>query len=743
MIITILPNLKPIEWTYEMMTNGKPILEEKITPIKIYFFKILPIGFGLLVFLLVAGSSILDGSNIQWLGGSLDPAQHYLGWALYRDSPWTLPLGLNPNNGLEFSNAIVFSDSLPLFAILFKSLSHFLPHPFQYFGLWTLLCFVLQAWFAWKLLSIISESNWLKFFAAGLFLFAPPMLVRVGLWTSLASHFLILAALYLNLRPSQKNRISYWALLILVTALVHFYLLVMVLVLWIASILDIFFIRKKLSIKNLLVEIGIVTFTLLLTLWQAGYFSVDSASGKAGGYGTFRFNLLALFDSREWSYILPNIAMQIDFSNGFNYLGLGALIGLVFIVLDYVRRIIFNPMRTSHNVGGAVTLGFKKHPFLYVIFICLTIFAVTNVVAVGTWQYVYSLPEPIISAASLLRASGRMFWPVFYFILLLIFNYIQKNFRSNFAITLLSVLCLIQIVDTSAGWLPIRYSLTHERYPNSQSPLVNPVWNDFGTYYKKLERYPVQNQSEDWQIFASLAARHAMGTNSVFLARFDENKLRLANESVNRALRGGNLDNSILYVIDLWKNNPSPLQFDSEKDVLAQIDGYNVLAPGWKICTSCSAIPFELALHRLAPITKIGEVIEFSQKAFGRREFLLEGWAPYGEAWGTWSDGVSASVLLPVPAGNPKIVNFTVRAFVNEKHPVQQIDVYINNVLVKHFELRNFASNLMDIPIPPAVLNDEFFKIELKIQSPASPKALGLGADDRQLGIGAISAVFR
>ena len=89
------------------------------------------------------------------------------------------------------------------------------------------------------------------------------------------------------------------------------------------------------------------------------------------------------------------------------------------------------------------------------------------------------------------------------------------------------------------------------------------------------------------------------------------------------------------------------------------------------------------------------------------------------------------------------MVNLTVRAFVNEKHPVQQIDVYINNVLVKHFELRNFASNLMDIPIPPSVLNDEFFKLELKIQSPTSPKALGLGADDRQLGIGAISAVFR
>jgi len=513
--------------------------------------------------------------------------------------------------------------------------------------------------------------------------------------------------------------------------------------LWIASILDIFFISKKLSIKNLLVEIGIVSFTLLLTLWQAGYFSVDSASGKAGGYGTFRFNLLALFDAREWSYILPNIAMQIDFSNGFNYLGLGALIGLVFIFLDYVRRIIFCSIEASNKLRGEVSLGFKKYPFLYAIFIFLTIFAITNIVAIGRWQYIFYLPEPIISAASFLRASGRMFWPVFYFILLLIINYIQKNFSKNLAITLLGVLCVIQIVDTSAGWRPIRYSLSHERYPNSQSPLVSPVWNDFGAHYKKLERYPAQNQSEDWQVFASFAAQHAMGTNSVFLARFDEIKLMQANESVNRALRCGSLDNKVVYVIDLWKKNPAPLQFNPEKDVLAQIDGYNVLAPGWKICASCLQIPRELELQRLAPITKIGENIEFSQKAFGRREFLLQGWAPYGEAWGTWSDGVSASVLLPVPAGNPKIVNFTVRAFVNEKHPVQQIDAFINNVLVKHFELKNFASNLMDIPIPPAVLNDEFFTLELKIQSPASPKALGLGADDRQLGIGAISAVFR
>jgi Family of unknown function (DUF6311) len=689
------------------------------------------LSIGLASFLLVSGHLILVGSNIQWLGGNLDPAQHYLGWALFRDGPWTFPLGLNPNNGLEFSNAIVFSDSLPLFAIPFKSLAHFLPYPFQYFGVWTLLCFTLQAWFAWKLLGLISNNTTLKIFSLSLFIFSPPMLARIGLWTSLASHFLILAALYLNLRPSQKNRFFYWLILILISALTHFYLLVMILILWVASLFDGFIIKKNYSIKGLLATVSIIFLALMSVLWQAGYFSIDAGSGKAGGYGAFRLNLLALFDSREWSYILPNIPMQIDFSNGFNYLGLGALVGLICILLDYFFSVFFGPARPNYKSTSGIDLGFRNFPFLYLSFIFLTFFSITNVIAIGSWQYVIPMPEQIVSAASFLRASGRMFWPVFYFILFLIINYIQKNYQKSFAITLLGVLCVIQIVDTSAGWRPIRYSLSHERYPNSQSPLVSPVWNDFGAHYKKLERYPVQNQSEDWQIFASFAAQNSMGTNSVFLARFDEVKLSQSNDTVNRALRYGPLNNRVLYVVDLWKRNPTPLQFDGEKDVLARIDGYNVLAPGWKICASCPPIPPELELQRLAPITTIGETIEFSQKAFGRREFLLEGWAPYGEAWGTWSEGVSASLLLPVPAGNPKMVNLTVRAFVNEKHPKQQGDVYINGTLVKHFELKDFASNLIEVPISRSVQKDEFFKLELKIQSPASPKALGMSEDNR------------
>ena len=93
---------------------------------------LIPIAVGFIGFCLVAGASILNVQNIAWLGGALDPAQHYLGWALYRNGPWTFPVGLNPHNGLEFSNSIVFSDSLPLLAILFKPFNFVLPDVFQW-----------------------------------------------------------------------------------------------------------------------------------------------------------------------------------------------------------------------------------------------------------------------------------------------------------------------------------------------------------------------------------------------------------------------------------------------------------------------------------------------------------------------------------------------------------------------------------------------------------------------------------
>jgi hypothetical protein len=495
--------------------------------------------------------------------------------------------------------------------------------------------------------------------------------------------------------------------------------------------MDGIFHQKKLSILKGALESATIFLVLFICLWQAGYFSVNAGSGAAGGYGTFRLNLLAPFDPRGWSYILHTIPMQIDFGNGFNYFGLGVLLATVFAIFAKVKK---------HASLPAIVAP-REHLFLYACFFTLFLFAVSNTISIGLWKYTFTLPDAFLGFASLLRASGRMFWPVFYFLLLILIVYIVRGFSKKSAILILGVCCVIQIVDTSAGWRHIRKALNISS-SIQETPLKNPAWNEIGSQYQNLVRFPVHNQGNDWQYFANYAAINKMGTNSVFLARLDESRLIASDQKINLQLRSGPLDKNSLYVLDLWKTNPEPILFDPTVDALLKLDGFTVLAPGWKTCKVCATLDPALEIPRFAPVIEISKQIYFSRDAEGRREFLLDGWAPYGEAWGNWSEGTTASMLLPIPAGKPKSLKLQARAFVHEKHPKLDVEILINGVPQKKVSLTEFESNQIDIPLPASLLGRDYFKLELKILNPASPKALGISEDDRQLGLGAISAVF-
>ena len=74
-----------------------------------------------------------------------DNATYYFGWALYRhDTHLSYPLAWTDRVGYPVGTSIALLDAIPLFAILLRPLSPILPEPFQYLGLYSALCFVLQ-----------------------------------------------------------------------------------------------------------------------------------------------------------------------------------------------------------------------------------------------------------------------------------------------------------------------------------------------------------------------------------------------------------------------------------------------------------------------------------------------------------------------------------------------------------------------------------------------------------------------
>ncbi|NDE62643.1 MAG: hypothetical protein EB038_10745, partial [Cyclobacteriaceae bacterium] len=159
------------------MTSFKHLLSQYVQSKRGNY--LIPLLLGTCAYFLVIGPKALDPNNIAWLQAG-DPAQHYLGWTFFRYSPWALPLGLNPNYGLDISSSIVYSDSIPLLAIFFKLFSPWLPETFQYFGLWYLLCFILQAYFAYQLLRLITPNKAISTLGVIYFIFSPIMLWRLG-----------------------------------------------------------------------------------------------------------------------------------------------------------------------------------------------------------------------------------------------------------------------------------------------------------------------------------------------------------------------------------------------------------------------------------------------------------------------------------------------------------------------------------------------------------------------------------
>ena len=702
---------------------------------------LLPPLIGAAAFFLIAGPHFLNPRNIAWLSGG-DPLQHYLGWAFFRNSPWEWPLGLNPKYGMELGGSIVYTDSIPLLAIPFKVISFLLPEPFQYFGLWVLGCFLFQAWFAFKLVGLVSPSLLLRALGAVFFVFSPPLIFRMGLHESLMGHFLILAGLYLNLRPQDKKQALWWILLLSAGALTHFYFLVMLLVLWVADLLNRAFVKKTSTPKFILTEVSITMVILTLTLWQAGFFAVSGVSGAARGFGDFRTNILALFNSRDWSYWLKPInlhdSVEAATGEGFQYLGAGNLLLLLCAIPVLLQRKV------------ALQVLWQKYLFLLLALVAMALISFSNHIGIGPWNFRIDLPAPILGVLSFVRSSARLFWPFYYASIFFILYCIIKGYSKKTTYLIIFFGALLQAIDTSAGWLPMRKNMNVPISVGFKSPLKNSFWKAAGLHYKNVV---MDERPLFWETFGVYAAQYGLSTNIAYLARLDDAKANKAMEKLGKELNQGPLNANSLYIFRDWKDSPRQIRFDPKTDLLARIDGFNVLAPGWRVCANCPALENGSALaeklnvsnaselNQLAPEIQLGEKIVFSSQSRSRADFMLEGWG-YGEDWGTWAVAPQAKLIFNFPAFKPRKMIINARAFLAPLHTQQEVEVWVNGSLLDKATLKKIDGNLIEVILPDQVMANPIFYLEFRSINPVSPKNMGIGTDERLLGIGVQSIQF-
>lgn len=384
---------------------------------------------GALSFVFLYGLDSLHVTFDWWiLNGYVeeDIIQHYTGWMAFRDSPWAFPLGLARNLGWPSGVVISFTDSLPLVSLFFKCFSRILPETFQFFGWYTLACFVLQGVAAGLLAGLFTKHPWETWGITGLFTFSPVLIERAFRHTALASQWLILFALYYYFREKKTGKFP-WGFLLLnfLCVGIHPYFLPMVWGILAAWTLESLWRRRKsrgheLEIngrslkgnagwgKILLFFLGNLGVTGL-SGWALGLFG-SGVSGASSGFGYYSMNLNALVNPSSlgmegWSALLPTLSQTGGNYDGFNYLGLGVLLAAGAGVPGKALALIKERKLWSFCKEYAGLL-------VFLLFCCL--FALSNRVTFGEREIFHiPLPEAVERLCSVFRASGRMFYPVY------------------------------------------------------------------------------------------------------------------------------------------------------------------------------------------------------------------------------------------------------------------------------------------------------------------------------------------
>ena len=688
---------------------------------------------GTLAFFWILGPYVLNPLNVSWLNGG-DPLQNYLGWAFYKNSAWTMPLGLNPNYGLELSNSIVYTDSNPLFAMVFKALSPILPGTFQYVGIWLLCCFILQAFFSLKLLGLISNDQRVLILGSLFFLFAPPFMWRAQAHFNLVGHFIVLAGLYLSLRPMPRRQSIAWVALFAIATLTHAYFLPMLAALWLGDLAWKFY-KKERSAFVAAVELGTVAAIVIFCAWQAGYFAVSNGGASASGYGVYRFNLLSLFDPvnswdpgpmARWSYVLRDIPEGSGDYEGFNYLGLGTLLILLFALPGY------------YSSDVKLTSLIKRYPCLFVMLLALTLFAITHHIGFGAFEWTLPLNEKIERLANVFRASGRLFWPVYYVVVLVILYVFLRTTRTRIALGFLTLAALVQIVDTGNFREGFQARVRSDAALTVTTPLRAPFWEMAAHRYKKVRSTLPANQGRDWSTFSKYAASHGQATDMVYLARMDQKALAQAVQQANERIAKGAYDADTLYIVDSSQLEMVKQHLKPE-DLLTAVDGFNVLAPRWNTCQECLAVQgFEIPVTGARRFKEeAGTTLSFV-KGQATFSYLERGWSTL-EDWGVWSNDHASTLTFPV-TNELRGVAFTMNAFLTSVTPVQRIGVSFNGIPVGVFQLSKASDNLLEIELPAAVRDsiaeNGALTVRFDLKSAIIPRDLGLGSDDRMLAIG-------
>ena len=613
---------------------------------------------GAVLFVCIYGFRVLDFTYDEWLLTGKDLQQHYVGWKFFRNAPWTFPIGCH--NGLThpYYVSVLYTDSIPLFAIFFKIFSPILPQTFQYFGLFGLMCYILNGGMASVLIARFNKSKVFCALGSIFFILSTPVLQRLfGLLTensrhtSLAAHFLILGALGIwiykdKFQPYWKAALAY-SILGVLCVLIQMYIIFCVGGIMCGYLLHC--LLKEKDWKRTLIVFGSFGVSSFLVFFVIGGLTDVLASGS-NGFGIYSANLNTLINPYRYSTFFDEMGMYSGQYEGFSYLGLGmiilCLIGAGFLIREAVR------FGRRKMLKSKIKEFIKRHFYgLFSLFIVVSVFGGLAITTSVYWGkriilQVY-LPTKWYDLLAIVRSSGRFMWVIMYLVMILALYLITKLVRNKKISLAIILLCVcLQMADLARPLLNIHNQYTSEA-AEDDTLAAESFWETQLGDFKHVVYFPVNGYGlyQMMQI-GTKASNVGVDVNYFYMSRFLTNELvKQEKKRLKEIFESNQLDDDTLYILDyqnahLYKDRCNIYEIDNKivacKRELTGVKKYQ-----------------DVYVSEESPLVEL----EFSYDGLGRKQ-AHRGWnePEYGDD-GMWTSGQS---VVRVLSGGAKKAHITV-----------------------------------------------------------------------------------
>ena len=686
------------------------------------------IFFGLFLTVFILGLKNISFTDNNWLS-SIDMTQDLVSWYYFKNDVWRFPVGMNPNYGIDVGNSIVFTGAVPILAIVFKIFKFILPQDFHFFNIWYFLCFFLQSFVSFCIVKYFTKNSTYAFIASLFFLTSPVFITKLVTHMSLAAHWIILLSFFIEIVIKKKNKLIYWTLLITLSSLIHFSLTIIISIIFIIFSLDRLIVSK--NIKYFFYEIFFSFSIVIFIMYVFGYFEIPVIDSLGYGYGYYKLNLASIINPQVfvpkgsflWSNFLPPILVHAGESlEGFNYLGLGGIL-LLFILIFLV---IFNYKKIIKT---------KLRPYL-LISILFTIIALTNNISFSNISLIeLELPKYIYGPLSLVRASGRLFWPVYYLIFIASIFVIYRRFSEKISISILSLLFFIQIIDISMGLKNIYNGNIFLEDPKKNDIFF---WKRLDNQFDVLRSVHFNNNSFLLYKFRNVIInQNFQKTDLIRLARYNRKAASESRSNLVSLFNNKSFDNRTIYVIEN-ENHLRNIKFlYKNKDVgFFFVNNTWVMVPGLKN---------EMSEKDIEKFENIG----FSKLNLNEKKILnfKDNNSVFGLGWshnmgsdGIWSEGNMSTILFNFNNYNKKkyIVKIKVRSISTKKNESLNFQIFFNNKIKKRYSLKNIDelnNHLITFEVNEGKLSNGNHLINFLINNPISPLEKYQSPDGRKLGI--------